>query len=309
MLPKRKSDVPRRRQAQPEHIRATPAELDRRYSFRRNHTITGSTSATVATANEASTQMQSSRTQTHELAQKRRHVGGILLIVLAVAALLLGFISQFTASVVVRTPDVTTKLDGRYADAVQAYLGAHPFERLRFATDVDQLTVYIQSQLPEVAAVSLDGYAGFGSSEYVFTMRQPIVGWSVAGKQQYVDKAGVPFEHNYFSAPGVQVIDKSGIQVSAGQAIASNSFLSFIGQVVGLAVQNSKTVTQITIPQATTRQIEVSLAGVPYPIKLTVDRAVPEQVEDMIRAIDWMQAHNQTPEYIDVRVGGRAFYR
>lgn len=309
MFSKKPSDTPRRRQANPEHVRATPVDLDRRYSFRRSHTLTGSTSPSIASSSEANAQMLSPRSQTHDLAQKRRHIGLTLLLVLAATGLLVGFIAQFTASVVVRTPDVTTSLDPIYERTVQEYLGGHPLERLRFMSDGAQLTAYIQSKLPEVASISLDGYAGFGSSEYVFTMRKPIVGWNVRGQQQYVDGAGVPFERNYYTASVVQIVDKSGIQVAAGQAVASNSFLSFIGQVVGLSLQSGKTVKEITIPQSTTRQIEVTLSDVAYPIKLTVDRAVAEQVEDMVRGIAWMQANNVTPEYLDVRVAGRAFYR
>jgi len=140
-------------------------------------------------------------------------------------------------------------------------------------------------------------------------MRTPIAGWSMNGKQQYVDSSGVSFGRNYYPAPSVQIVDNSGIQVAAGQAVASNSFLGFVGQIVGLAKTRGYTTTQVVIPSATTRQIELKLKDIAYPVKFSVDRPAGEQVEDMTNAIEWMKRHNLTPQYVDVRISGRAFYR
>jgi hypothetical protein len=218
-------------------------------------------------------------------------------------------VSQFTAGAAVRATDVSIQLDSNYATIIESYLTSEPLERLRFMTDTNHLTQYVQAKAPEVANVTLDGSAGIGKSTFVFTLREPTVGWTINGKQQYVDTTGTAFTRNYFTTPAVQVVDKSGVQVEAGQAIASNRFLGFVGRAVALAKQQGFIVTQVIIPEGTTRQVALQLHGLRYPIKLSIDRGVGEQVEDMARAVRWLKARGLSPQYLDVRVSGEAFYR
>jgi hypothetical protein len=305
---KKQSDIPRRRQAV-SRDEERKDDFDERYSFRRNRTLTGSTSSQISSPGESNAQIKSPRVQTHELVQKRRHIGATLLLVLSGAGILFFLVSQFTAGTVVRATDVSQQLDKRYSDIIEAYLSSQPIERLRFATNTDHLSDYVAAHAPEVASVSLDGSAGFGKSTFVLQLREPTVGWTINGRQEYVDSTGTAFSRNYFTSPAVQVVDKSGVQVEAGQAIASNRFLGFVGRAVALAKQQGFVVQQVIIPAGTTRQVELQLRGVGYPIKLSIDRGVGEQVEDMKRAVQWLKSHGQSPKYLDVRVGGEAFYR
>lgn len=310
LFSKKQSDTPRRRQQSDVSQRATEQDLEQRYAFRRNRTITGSASSRVVSTNEANADLKSPRVQAHELAKKRRHIGSILGVVLLCALGLFGLVSQFTADAVVKvSSDSSIQLDSVYKETIEKYFGAQPAERLRFLLNENQLSSYLQQTLPEVQDISVEGAAGFGKSEFRITMRTPIAGWSINGQQRFVDEAGVAFARNYFPSPAVQIIDKSGIQVDAGQAVASNRFLGFVGQVVGLAKAQGYIVTQVIIPEMTTRQIELRLKDVAYPVKLSVDRPAGEQVEDMVRTLQWMAARSLTPEYIDVRVSGKAYYR
>jgi hypothetical protein len=241
--------------------------------------------------------------------QKRRHIGATLLLVLASAGILFFLVSQFTAGAIVRATDISQQLDNKYSGIIESYLSSQPLERLRFSLNTDHLSQYVAARAPEVASVSLDGSAGFGKSTFVLQLREPTVGWTINGRQEYVDSTGTAFSRNYFTSPAVQVVDKSGIQVEAGQAIASNRFLGFVGRAVALAKQQAFVVQQVIIPAGTTRQVELQLRGVGYPIKLSIDRGVGEQVEDMKRAVQWLKTHGQSPKYLDVRVSGEAFYR
>jgi hypothetical protein len=312
LFSKKQPDIPRRRQdgtsSAPE--RATESSLDERYAFRRNRTLTGSASSRViGAANESNAQLKSSRVQMHELAQRRRHIGGVLALVMLGALALSGLVFQFTAHVVVRTADMSGTLAPTYAQAIDTYLTRQPIERLRFMLREDALNDYLQTVTPEVATVHVDGFGGLGRSIFVLEMRHPIAGWSIRGVQQYVDATGTSFAYNHYATPAVQIVDNSGIQVEAGQAVASNQFLSFVGRVVGLSNARQYTVEQVVIPQGSTRQIELRVKDVGFPIKLLIDRSAGEQVEDMARSLVWLKAHNVTPEYLDVRVSGRAFYR
>lgn len=298
--------TPRRRQA---ILRDEGKDFEQRYSFKRNRTLTGSSSSHIMASGEASAQIKSPRVQAHELVRKRRHIGAVLLVVLATAGFLLFLVTQFTAGVTVRATDISQQLDPSYKKIIEDYFGSQPLERLRFMINQPQLSSYVAARAPEIASVTVDGPAGFGKTAFLVTLRQPLVGWTINGHQNYVDSTGTAFTRNYFASPDVQVIDQSGVHLQTGQAIASSRFLSFVGRAVDLTKKQGLTVTQVIIPQGTTRQVELVLKGIKYPIKLSIDRGVGEQVEDMARAVHWMQSHNLTPQYIDVRVSGEAFYR
>ena len=92
-------------------------------------------------------------------------------------------------------------------------------------------------------------------------------------------------------------------------AIASNRFLSFVGRVVSLTKASGYTVVQAMLPAETTRELEIKLKEGDYLVKLSIDRPVGEQVEDMIAAVRYFTGSGQTPKYIDVRVSGKAFYQ
>jgi hypothetical protein len=308
---KQTADTPgRRRSAATLGQRATDASLSDRYTFRRNRTLTGSASSQVTSLNETGSQLKSSRVQAHELLKKRRHLRAILLLILLVTGGLSLLIWQFTASVNVRAEgEATLQLDHSYEETIQEYLGRRPIERLRFLTNEAGLLEYLHTKVPEIEGVKVEGSTGFGRSSFVIRLRQPIAVWTINGREQYVDETGTAFSRNYFAAPTVKIVDNSGIRVENGQAVASNRFLGFVGRVVGHAKTNGYTVQQVIIPTGTTRQIELRLDGVGYPVKFSIDRSAGEQAEDMTRSLRWLAASKKKPVYLDVRVSGKAYYR
>lgn len=304
LFSKKKPDLPRRRQSD-----ALNDSLDERYTFRRNQTLTGSASPRVVTANDMSAQIRSPRAHAHELARRRQHVGSILFVTLLGCALLGFLIMQFTASVTVRSSELTMQLDDRYSRDIEDYFNRQPIERLRFLLREDRLLAYLQSVAPEVAKVDVEGSVGYGNTAFALTMREPIVAWNINNNRQYVDTSGTAFTRNYYTDPKVQVVDESGIQINGGETVASNRFLGFIGRVVGLAKSSGYTVTDVILPRGMTREVDIKLEGVGYPIRFSVDRPAGEQIEDMDRALTWLTANSQNPEYLDVRVSRRSYYR
>ena len=277
--------------------------------FKRNRTLTGSMSSRVASASELSGKLKSPRVQVHELANKRRRVGGIFLIVLAASIVIAILLSQLSAKVSVALT-VPTPIDTTvYERSVQEYLGGHPFERLRFALDLGRLTEYLRQNDPEVDTVTSVAPIGFAASQVTIKLRQPLVGWKIGTKQYFVDASGVSFTKNYGSAPAIEIVDQSGVQLEAGSAIASNRFLGYVGRTVALAAAQHLDVEQVIIPLGTTREIELRIRNYAYPVRLSIDRGVGEQVEDMTRALHYFSSRGQTPAYVDVRVGGKAYYR
>ena len=312
-LPQKKQQQPARRSSLPSarQTRAGNEELSDRYTFRRNRTLTGSLSSGVSSATEHRAELKSSRIHAHDLHRHRRKLSAILLSVLAVGALLALLVYQSVA--IVRVKALTdAPVDARqYEEAVQQYLAGRPIERSRLTLNTAELAKYLQtSGYPEVRAVAdhMD-FDGVGASTINLEFRRPAIVWQTGNTRLYVDDTGVAFTRNYYAEPTVNIVDQSGIGTQDNKVLASNRFLAFIGMVVGRMNASGHTVTQVALPAGTTRQIAVSVVTVPYPIKFSVDRPVGEQAEDAVRAIAYLNAKGISPEYLDVRVSGKAYYK
>lgn len=311
LFSRRQPEIPERRRSGATQARSAElTDTSSAYAFRRGRTLTGSASSEVRSLSESQADLKSPRVQAHLLAKQRRRLSIVLILVLIAVGGLYVLTSQFTAHAVVRaSPDPSLQLEPIYAETIESYLTEHPLERWRIFTNTGRLGAYLQASAPEVKSVDVEGSAGFGKSLFAVTFREPIASWNVGSRQLYVDGNGVPFSRNYFHAPSLLITDQSGITAAPGQSIASNRFMGFVGQIIGLAKQRGYKVTGITIPPGMTRQVEIRLDGVGYPIKFSSDRPAGEGVEDMVRAVQWMSSKQLTPEYVDVRVRGRAFYR
>jgi hypothetical protein len=247
----------------------------------------------------------------HDLARRRRNVAAMFGLVLAVIVLLTALLLQFTGRVIVAgsSSAISRAIEpAKYEKAINGYLAIHPVERLRFALDETALSQYVSGVLPEVSKVELTSTDNIVESNFTLTLRTPLAGWQINGNQFYVDETGVVFQDNYYAAPGVQIVDQSGISPTQGSVVASARLLSFVGRVVALAGQGSYTVTEAILPVGTTRQIEVRLKDVQTLVKLSIDRGAGEQVEDMVRSLNFLKSQNKSAQYVDVRVSGRAAY-
>lgn len=309
--PKKQSDAPRRRQQMSSNAQAPQPSLDEQSAlFRRNRTLTGSVSSRIGSAGEQQGNLKSARVQAHELADQRRRIAGVLFVIVAVSGLLAVLVWQFTAHVVIATPGVSVAIDSaKYSKAIEEYYGQNPFERLRFAVNQQRLTDFVRTSAPEVKSVTISGGAGFATSRASVVMREPLAGWKMDTTQYYVDGQGVSFITNYFDSPAVQIVDQSGVRLEAGTAIASNRFLGYVGRTVATAARSGLTVEQVIIPVGTTREINLRIKGVSSSVKLLIDRPVGQQIEDLVRALAYFKTKGQQPEYIDVRVSNKAYYK
>ena len=308
---KKKNDQPRRRQLSQERIAEERRQSNAgKQLFQRNRTLTGSRSAVVSSAAELDADLRSPRAHVHHLVAHRRRLGSVLAFVVLSIAVLVWLLYEFTAFVHVSPADSSVVLQqGRYDKIINDYLAIHPIERLRLLTKDNELDAYMKRQAPEVAELHSTGAAGFATGQFQVTMRKPIAGWLIGNNQYFVDDTGIAFQVNYFEQPAVRISDQSGVPQTAGSAVASTRFLQFVGRAVAIARDYGMTVEQAIIPSGTTRQVELHVAGHSYPVKLSLDRPVAEQVEDMQHAIAYMDSKQLTPQYIDVRVSGKAYYK
>lgn len=309
---KKLDDTPRRRQQSSETRESSTSRTDRQ-TFRRNRTLTGSTSDRVSSSSHVQPDMTSHRSHVHRLAHVRRRMGSLLMIILLGIIILFWLLTQLTAQVTISFADSTmnsaVKDTTIYQRAINDYLAINPLSRLRFLLDVDKLNQYLTTTVAEVDSVSDVRMGAIGETKYSLVMRKPVAGWKLGDKQLYVDAKGVAFERNYYSNPSVQIVDESGASLRQGTLIASNQFLGFVGRVLALTKDRGYTVTDAILPAGTTRQLEIKLQGVVPLVKFSIDRPAGEQVEDMARSLVYLNSRGVAPSYIDVRVSNKAFYK
>lgn len=293
--------------------RVSEFDDSQRYAFRRNRTLTGSLSPGVASANEHNSELQSTRVQAHHLRRHRRRLGVALFAVLVVITGLAWMIWQSIVAVQIVTANGASQpLNAKpYTDEIERYLSSHPFERNRASFNADAVTTYLQSHgFPEISRVSLDTtHRQVGTATLTVSMRKPVVSWKTGASRLYVDEDGVAFARNYYADPTVEVVDQTGIQTVNNQVLASNRFLGFIGLIIGHLHEQGLTASQVILPADTTHQLLVSMQGVGYPVKISVDRPAADQAEDTARALRYLASKGITPKYLDVRISGRAYYQ
>lgn len=270
--------------------------------FRRNQTLS---SYRHNTADE------SARQKAHQLTSQRRRLSGIFLIVFGVTVALTLLLWQLIAQVQVTTSakPLVASFDGLvYERSITSYLNLNPAQRLRFALDEEALSRFVSAELPEVEKVTINGYSGIARAKAAITFRTPVAGWQINSDQHYVDASGVVFNKNYYEPPKLQIIDESGVTPEQGGAVVGTRLLGFLGRVVSEAQGRGYVAEKAVLPQGTTRQVELSFAGVSPKIKFTIDRGAGEQVEDFDRSLRHLNANGTGVQYIDVRVAGRAAY-
>lgn len=306
----RQQPARRRRSADVENAAKGSSGRESQNHYRRGRTIAASTYTRKNSASEKIHGNYSPREKAHRLNNMRRKVMAVLITLCVLCAVLAAMIWSFTASVLVTFPNASSIPERQqYEAVVQDYLTKNPTERLRFNLNEARLSEFAMQENPEIARITQDGFAGFAKTTFSIELRQPVVSWQVGRTQYFVDKDGVSFSRNVFQTPEVTIVDNSGVEHTTGTAIASARFLSFVGRTVAIAQDRGLTVTQVAIPAGTSRQVELIIKDVAYPLILSIDRSPGEQVEDGMRAIAHFANAGRTPTYVDVRVKGRAFFR
>lgn len=278
--------------------------------FRRNRTITGSTSNRVSSSNELNASILSPRAHAHNLTKTRKKLSFYLLIVIFVSLGIYLVVSQYISKIVVGPPagaSLTIEQAGRYQQRIESYLNSRPLERFYPNLSKVGLEDYVSQQYPEVKQLDIELTGELGKAQFKPVFRQPVARWIIDGKQLYVDETGVVFSYNGLSKPAMEIIDEnSNSESTVG---ASERLLQFVGTTVGAMNQYGLTVTSVKIPLLSARQLVVKVKSVPYEIKMYIGRPAGEQAEDAHRVVKYIENNKKSPKYIDVRTKQRAYYR
>ena len=270
-------------------------------SYRRNRTLNSRQTISPLEASE--------RLEAHNLAKKRRYMMQKLFITAVCLAVVVFLLFQLTISISIQTPDAKSSSNSsKYASVLNEYYNAHPAERFRFFLNNNDLRQFFLQKAPEVKNIRIEGDF-LARSAVKLTFRQPVAQWSSGGKVYFVDDGGVTFEQNYFDAPAVVVRDESGLPTRGGQEVINRQFLSFLGQAVSAFAQYKIKVSEATLPASTVRQVWFKVEGRATQVRMTVDRAAQSQVKQAVITLEYLGKAGNTPEYIDVRVDQRSFYK
>lgn len=288
--------------------------MEQSYAFRRSRTITGSAATAVRAAGEDRGQLRSPRLHEHSLRKHRRKLT-FYLFLSAIASVALWYaLSSYIGDAITvgtrSTQSATRPLDEtRYRQLIKRYLADHPFEHFTFALNEKVFSSYVQANAPEVSDASLDTGSSLGTGQLTLQLREPVASWTIKNQQYFVDADGLAFTQNYFAVPAVVVTDRSGINADAG-VVASAKLLRFIGRVMTLVGQSgAATVEAVTLPPNSTREVDFKLTSRPYTIKAHLDRDPAGQATDIINAVRYVDAKGLHPQYLDVRVSSKAYYR
>lgn len=251
----------------------------------------------------------SERSENQKLVIRRRKLSAFFVILAIFISLISIFLFQFISKVSIVSNDSKSQNLSKYEKSVEEYLNINPSERILSNLNKNALLESLQKDYPEVLSISDIKFNGLTSYKIYLDFRKPVASWLVDGKEFFVDSEGVSFNVNNFEKPSLNIIDDSGAIVSNGKNVASSSFFSFIGKLVSAANKQGLEVSKIRIPPLSLRQVEVSVKGVSYFARMSTADSAEGQIINFKKAIEYFRAHKISPNYIDLRIEGKGYYK
>jgi hypothetical protein len=251
----------------------------------------------------------SERSENQKLVIRRRKLGAFFVILAIFISLISIFLFQFISKVSVVSNESKSQNLSKYEKSVEEYLNINPSERILSNLNKNALLESLQKDYPEVLSISDIKFNGLTSYKIYLDFRKPVASWLVDGKEFFVDSEGVSFNVNNFEKPSLNIIDDSGAIVSNGKNVASGSFFSFIGKLVSAANKQGLEVSKIRIPPLSLRQVEVSVKGVSYFARMSTADSAEGQIINFKKAIEYFRTHKISPNYIDLRIEGKGYYK
>ena len=251
----------------------------------------------------------SERSENQKLVIRRRKLGAFFVILAIFISLISIFLFQFISKVSIVSNESKSQNLSKYEKSVEEYLNINPSERILSNLNKNALLESLQKDYPEVLSISDIKFNGLTSYKIYLDFRKPVASWLVDGKEFFVDSQGVSFNVNNFEKPSLNIIDDSGAIVSNGKNVASSSFFSFIGKLVSAANKQGLEVSKIRIPPLSLRQVEVSVEGISYFARMSTADSAEGQIINFKKAIEYFRTHKISPNYIDLRIEGKGYYK
>jgi len=251
----------------------------------------------------------SERSENQKLVIRRRKLGAFFVVLAIFISLISIFLFQFISKVSIVSNESKSQNLSKYEKSVEEYLNINPSERILSNLNKNALLESLQKDYPEVLSISDIKFNGLTSYKIYLDFRKPVASWLVDGKEFFVDSEGVSFNVNNFEKPSLNIIDDSGAIISNGKNVASSSFFSFIGKLVSAANKQGLEISKIRIPPLSLRQVEVSVKDVSYFARMSTADSAEGQIINFKKAIEYFRAHKISPNYIDLRIEGKGYYK
>lgn len=103
--------------------------------------------------------------------------------------------------------------------------------------------------------------------------------------------------------PSVVIIDEDS------NAAISTRTKEYIGKIERDFRDLGYEISKVTLPTGTTRELYVDLIGYELFIKVNMERGTAVSAEDAVRVLKYLEEKDLHPEYVDVRVEGKAYYK
>ncbi len=102
---------------------------------------------------------------------------------------------------------------------------------------------------------------------------------------------------------------KTQILDETGREQVSMRTREYIGQLEQDLHDLGYDVAKVILPVNTSRELYVDLVGAETYFKISMERGTAVTAEDMVRVLKYLQERDLHPEYADVRIEGKAYYK
>jgi hypothetical protein len=204
---------------------------------------------------------------------------------------------------------------GDYERAATAYLKSSIWNHNKITVNASGLKRSLEKQFPELSNVGMT-LPMIGHRPIVYIeAAQPALVLNGANGSYVVDSNGRVLlrssEMPSLSDRKLPVItDQSGLTLKVGNQALTAADVSFMQTVVAEFAARHLTVSGATLPPSA-REFDVSITGQPYIVKFNLhDSTARQQAGTFLATQAQLVKQNITPaSYVDVRVGGRAYYK
>lgn len=241
-------------------------------------------------------------------------VGGILLILLLVAA---GYNATLTPSATVRIsgkPEERLLLQEAhvYQSAAEDLLADALVNKTKLTIDTDAISQQILRDYPELSKAGVV-LPLVGRTVKLEVVPAPVAARLIAsdGKSYVLASDGRAISTDSTAVPASSPVltDQSGLAVSVGGQVLPRDDMQFITRLQYQFASRDQAIISMHLPAAG-RQLHVKLDGAAYYIKFSFEGDVLQQVGAYVAVQKRLSREGVKPaEYIDVRVGDRAYYK
>ena len=130
-----------------------------------------------------------------------------------------------------------------------------------------------------------------------------VVALIAVGWQKLAESQQAAVKEVKLAEPQAEIVDESG----------SGQIPTRVKEYAALLEQDLKeagyTVTRVTLPSGMMRALYIDLEGRTEYYKVNTDRGAAVTAEDIQRMVVYLDEHDLHPEYVDVRVEGKGYYK